>query len=66
MKKIAGDSTSMMKFVNPHPLRIDVVKFDDKNNFSMWRCKVMDELTTSNLKDTIQLEKKRESTIEED
>jgi len=48
----------MMKFVNPHPLRIDMVKFDGKNNFDMWRCEVMDVLTTSNLEDTLQLEKK--------
>jgi len=55
---MTGDSTSMMKFVNPHPLRIDMVKFDGKNNFDMWRCEVMDVLTTSNLEDTLQLEKK--------
>jgi len=39
---MAGDSTSMMKIMNPHPLAIDVVKFDGKNNFGMWRCEVMD------------------------
>ena len=70
--KMAGDSTSTrdgtstVKSVNPHPLRIDVVKFDDKNNFGMWRCEVMDALTTSNLEDTLRLEKKRDSTTEED
>ena len=42
VEKMVGDSTSMVKSVNPHPLRIDVVKFDDKNNFAMWRCEVMD------------------------
>ena len=52
--------------MNPHPLKIDVVKFDDKNNFGMRRCEVMDALTTSNLKDTLRLEKKRDSTSEED
>ena len=51
---------------NPHPLRIDVVKFNDKNNFDMWRCEVMDALTASNLEDTLWLEKKRDSTSEED
>ena len=55
-----------MKSVNPHPLRIDVVKFDGKNNFGMWRCEMMDALTTSNLKNTLRLEKKRDSTTEED
>ena len=33
-----GDSTSTVKSVNSHPLRIDVVKFYGKNNFGMWRC----------------------------
>ena len=62
---MAGDSTPTMKSVNPHPLRIDVVKFDDKNKF-MWRCEVMDVLTASNLEDTLRLEKKRETTTEKD
>ena len=39
---MAGDSTFMMKTMNPHPLKIDVVKFDSKNNFEMWRCEMMD------------------------
>ena len=51
---------------NPHPLRIDVVKFDGKNNFGIWRCEAMDALTASNLKDTLRLEKKRASITEED
>jgi len=29
------DSTSMVKTMNPHPLKIDVVKFDGKNNLGM-------------------------------
>jgi len=36
-----------------HPLKIDVIKFDGKNNFEMWRCEVMDVLTTSNVEDTL-------------
>ena len=56
LKKMTGDSTSMIKFVNPYPLRIDVVKFEGKNNFGMWRCKMMYVLITSNLEDTLQLE----------
>ena len=57
IKKMVADSTSMVKFMNPHPLKIDVVKFDGKNNFSMWRCEVMDVLMASNLEDTQRLEK---------
>ena len=63
---MAGESTSSEKSVNPHLLRIDVVKFDSKDNFGMWRCEVMDALTASNLEDTLRLEKKRASTMEED
>ena len=44
------ESTSV-KTMNPHP-RIDVVKFNDTNNFGMWRCEVMDALNASNLEDT--------------
>ena len=63
---MAGDSTSMVKIMNPHSLKIDVVKFDGKNNFEMWRCEVMDALTASNLENTPQLGKKCEITSEED
>ena len=54
------------KFMNLHPMRIDVVKFNGTNNFGMWRCEVMDALTASNLEDTLRLEKKRASATEED
>jgi len=47
-------------------LKSDVVKFDGKNNFGMWRCEVMNALMTSNLEDTLRLEKKYEITFEED
>jgi len=63
---MAGDNTSMAKIKNPNPLNIDVVKFNGKNNFGMWRCEVMDALTASNLKDTLRSEKKCDSTSEED
>ena len=43
-----------------------MVKFDGRNNFGMLRCEVMDALTASNLEDTLRLEKKHDSTIEED
>ena len=54
----------MVKTMNPHPLKIDVVKFDGKINFGMWRCEVMDALTTLNLEDTLRLEEKLEETFE--
>ena len=63
---MAEGNKSTVKIMNPHPLKIDVVKFDDKNNFGMWRCEVMDVLITSNLEDTLRLEKKPEATSEED
>ena len=55
---MAGDSTSTVKFMNPHPLKIDVVKFDGMNNFGMWRCEMMDALTASNMKNSLLFEKK--------
>ena len=63
---MARDSTFMMKSVNPNRLRIDVVKFDGQNNFGIWRCEVIDALMVSNLEDTLQLEKNRNSTTEDD
>jgi len=63
---MAGEDTSSEKSMNPHPFRIDVVKFDGKNNFGIWRCEVMDALTASKLEDTLRLEKKHASTTEED
>ena len=51
---------STVKIVNIHQSKIDVVKFDGMNNFSMWRCEVMDALTASNLKDSLLREKKPE------
>jgi len=41
---MAEVNQSMVKTVNIHQSKIDMVKFDDKNNFGMWRCKVMDAL----------------------
>ena len=42
------------------------MKFNDMNNFDMWRYEVMDALTTSNLKNALLLEKKSEETSEKD
>ena len=39
------DSQSSVKFVSHLLTKIDVVKFDDTNNFEMWTCEVMDALT---------------------
>jgi len=63
---MVGDSTSMVKIMNQHLLKINVVKFDGKNNFGMWGCEVMNALIVSNLEDTLRLEKKRNATFEED
>jgi len=63
---MARGSTSTVKTMNPHSLKIDVVKFDGKNNFEMWRCEVMYALTASNIEDTLRLEKKYEATSEQD
>ena len=35
LKEMAGNSQFMVKIVNNHPSKIDVVKFDDMNNFGM-------------------------------
>ena len=63
---MARNSTSMGKIMNSHPLKIDVIKFNGKNNFGMWRCKVMDALTASNLENTLRLEKKPEAISKKD
>ena len=51
-----------MKSLNPHQMKIDVVKFDGTDNFEMWRCEVMDALTASNLEDTLRLKEKPKET----
>ena len=60
-----AEEIASVKTMNPHP-RIDVVKFNDTNNFGMWRCEVMDALNASNLEDTLLLEKKRSTTTDEE
>jgi len=35
-----------------------VVKFDGTNNFSLWRCEVLDAINTQNLEDTLELQEK--------
>ena len=61
---MAGESQSMVKSVNSHPMKINVVKFGGTNNFGMRRCEVMDVLTTSNLEDTLRMKEKQKETSE--
>jgi len=35
IKKMVGESQSTVKAVQPHPMKIDVIKFDGTNNFGM-------------------------------
>ena len=43
---------------NIHHLNIDVVKFDGRSNFDLWRCEVLDALNTKNLEDTLELQER--------
>jgi len=61
---MVDDSQSSVKFMNHLPTKIDVMKFDGTNNVEMWRCEVMDALTTSNLTDSLCLEEKLDETSE--
>ena len=53
---VGGIST--VQSMNFHHAKIDVMKFDGKINFGMWRCEVIDALLTQGLNDTIELEAK--------
>ena len=53
-----------MKIINIHQSKIDVIKFDDTNNFDMWRREVMDALMASNLENALLLERKLKKTFE--
>jgi len=55
-----GDMTE----INQSKVKIDVVKFDGTNNFGIWKCEVMDALTTLNLEDALRLEEKPDETSE--
>jgi len=55
-----------MAEINQSKVKIDVVKFNGTNNFGIWRCKVMDALTASNLEDALHLEEKPEETSKKD
>jgi len=45
---------------NYHHIKIDVMKFDDTNNFRLWRCEVLNALNAQNLKDTLELQERSE------
>ena len=60
LEEIVKVNQSTVKTVNIHQSKIDVLKFDGKNNFGMWRCKVIDALTASNLEDALLFDKKLE------
>jgi len=62
LEKMAGNSQPAVSTVNSQLSMIDVVKFDCTNNFGMWKCEVMNALTTSNLEDSLCLEEKPEKT----
>ena len=47
-------------------MRIDVIKFDGKNNFEMWRCEVMDALTAQTPQTLYCWKKKAEETSAKD
>jgi len=63
---MARESQFMVKSVNPHPIKIDVVKFYGMNNFGMQKCEVMNALTASNLENTLRLKEKLKETSEKD
>ena len=63
---MARSSRSSVKSMNHLLTKINVVKFDGTNNFEMWRCEVMDALTTSNLENFLRLEENPEETSEKD
>ena len=63
---MAESSQLLGKSISHFSMKIDVVKFDSTNNFGMWRYKVMDALTESNLEDSLRLEEKLEETSEKD
>ena len=53
-----SDSFVVKHIQNVHHMKINVMKFDDINNFGLWRCEVMDALNAHNLKDTLELQER--------
>ena len=54
-----SDSFVIMNIQNIHHLKIDVVKFDGTNNFSLWRCEVLNALNMQNLEDLLSCKRNR-------
>ena len=63
---MAESSQLLVKYMSHIPTKIDVVKFDDTNNFRKWRYEVMHALMTSNFEESLCLEEKTEETPEND
>jgi len=51
----ASDTFVVKNIQNVHHMKIDVIKFDDTNNFRLWRSVVMDAPNAQNLEDTLEL-----------
>jgi len=66
LEDMAGINQSVVKIVNIHQSKINMVKFDSMNNFGMWRCEVMDVLNVQNLEDTLLLQEKPAETLKND
>ena len=49
-----------------HHAKIDVLKFDAKINFDMWRCEMQDALCSLNLEDALDEEGKPDAMSEKD
>ena len=63
---MTGDSQSSVKLVSHLSTKINIVKYDDTNNFEIWRYEVMDTLTALNLEYSLRLKDKPEDISEKD
>jgi len=45
---------------NYHRVKIDVVKFDETNNFGLWRCEVLNVLNAQFLEDALEVQERLE------
>jgi len=63
---MARVSQSMVKSMNIHQSKIDVMKFDCTNNFGMCIWMVIDALNVQNLKETLLLQEKITEISEKD
>ena len=66
LEDMADSNQPMVKTVNVHQPKNDVVKFDGMNNFGMWKCEGMNSLTTSNLEHSLWFEKKTSGVLWEE